>query len=132
MNTTPPTLSIPAPARRGRAGLFAGILLVVSAATPVFAADTVAEWSEQVWAEARQGNTAELEKILDQIPAGQDGATVQRVRELVALRKQHQAEAAANRTAEREKAMTEMVAQVESGDLTKSLTSAVALMAPSG
>lgn len=102
-------------------------LAIGALSLPLAGAESVREWSEQVWTVAQQGNAEALEQALDSVPDGANDAAVTRVRELAALRRQHIAEAAATRAAEREKSMQEMVTLAESGDVVKALTSAVAV-----
>ncbi|MGA0872143.1 MAG: hypothetical protein ACO3SJ_04640, partial [Phycisphaerales bacterium] len=106
-------------------------LLAVAAAAAAIASPrsfatppTLEAWSNEVWTAAMEGDLAEVEKLLGEVPAGRSGVT-ESFREMVTSRNEHANESDEGRRKELEQAIADLQTNLEAGELTKALTAAV-------
>ncbi|MFM1803921.1 MAG: Carboxy-terminal processing protease CtpB precursor [Planctomycetota bacterium] len=88
-------------------------------------ATEISRWSDTVWNAARTGDMEAVEAALRNVPSSHAAAESQRIRDIVAARSQHVD--ADNKALEeaRAKALEDLNAEVEKGEITKALTAAV-------
>ncbi|MDI9403619.1 MAG: S41 family peptidase [Limnohabitans sp.] len=101
-------------------------VLVDAAPSAMHAASSdVAKWSDGIWEAAKSGDMHSVEKALEAVPDSQAAAAAERLRAYIETRAKHVDEGSKTRDADRAKAMDEMKAELEKGDVTKALTAAV-------
>ena len=99
----------------------ASLVALVMAWTPVRA--DVSGWSDGVWDAARRGDPAAFEAALRNAPPA-DGAAVQAVRDAIAARDAHRADADKARAASIEKHRVELQDELKQGNVSRALISA--------